>query len=246
MIDIEKLENLPKKESITDSLINKYGNLYNLHKWDSPYSRIKYDNKCIWKYTHRVLENSIGKPFDLIFSKYCKVVRFNRDEFLDNFRGFRRWGSNYIVDEKGLIQKNPNGFSSRYKTKKEQKVTFYSFDYEEGYYNPISKQILTEKEYKNKYWICENTIWKRIVIKGFWKEFDSIKDKEYIRLISEKRKQKILYNKKLKKYNKEKAYSFLTRSEQQLIKEKELDLIKRDSHGFDENSFKYDPYHGGK
>ena len=59
-------------------------------------------------------------------------------------------------------------------------------------------------------------------------------------------KQLKYYSKLHKKAQRAKTYSFLTRDEQQLKEEKELDLIKRDSHGFDNESFKYDPYHGKK
>ena len=49
-----------------------------------------------------------------------------------------------------------------------------------------------------------------------------------------------------KKQQKEIQYSFLTKDEQRRIKERETDLVKRDSHGFNDESFKGEYYHGQK
>ncbi len=39
MIDIEKLENLPQKQGRKAFLVERYGNLYSLKKFDRPYHR---------------------------------------------------------------------------------------------------------------------------------------------------------------------------------------------------------------
>ena len=86
----------------------------------------------------------------------------------------------------------------------------------------------------------------KIVICGYSKEFESKKDKEYIRLMKEKAKQKKLFDKYYKKEKRKKDYSFLTDDEKRKIEERQTDLIKRDSHGFDDESFKGYWYHGQK
>ena len=48
------------------------------------------------------------------------------------------------------------------------------------------------------------------------------------------------------KEQKKKDYSFLTDDEKRKIEERQSDLIKRDNHGFDDESFKGYWYHGQK
>lgn len=98
-IDIDKLEELPKRMSRYQYLDSKGLNMYDLDKFDHPWYRdLKY-----WEIRKRILENNIGKSFDLAFSYYCKLVpKRLQHEFLEEFE----LNSIYKVVD-GIIQKAP-------------------------------------------------------------------------------------------------------------------------------------------
>ena len=97
---------LPYRESIQRS------NIY-AQTWDarrkSEYHKI--DGYYPYKRIERILENNVGKSFDGAFSYYCrKSPKYQQKLFGEtiNRNWSRRWGKDYIVDENGLIQGNPD------------------------------------------------------------------------------------------------------------------------------------------
>lgn len=121
MIDIEKLENLPQKQGRKAFLVERHGNLYNLKRFDHPWHRsLKEDNQ--WCMTERVIQNNIGKSFDMTFSYFCKKYPiYWQSYFLKQF-GLSRSGYGYYVDEQGNIQEN------KY-TKRKNPIYIQSSDY---------------------------------------------------------------------------------------------------------------------
>lgn len=248
-IDLDKLDNLPLRESRKQYMVRKHGNLRNLNKWSY---NCKLSSKSVdpWFITNNIVKKFIGNDFDKAYSYLCtKLPYYKRHWFTGNIGNgkYDKW----LIDDNNCIQYNPNYYYI--KTKPTKKIYFISIDYTEGWYIKKSRLYMTDYEFKSIYWslnykdpkLFEHVAIK-VVLNGLCKEFDSKKDKEYIRLSKEKQKQIKYYKKLNKKLNKQKIYSFLTKEEEQLKQEKELDIIKRDSHGFDENSFKYDPYHSNK
>lgn len=246
---IEILETLPFKEGRKAYITRKYGDMWDLPRFDHPHYRSE-KSDYPWVKAERVIKKFLGKSFDKAFSYYCNQVKvYEQYEFLDNFNQHQSWGysshpSEYIVDDKGNIQINPE-YKKRYRKRKKDTsngVTFESYDYAEGYRHNETGEI------KNNLTWCDNPRrWARIVVSGFWKHFDDVNDKEYHRLKREDRHRKELNDRRYKKWARyEKQYSFLTDEEIKLKKEEITDLIKIESHGFDENSFKGIEYHGQK
>lgn len=209
-MDLEKLDQLPKRESRKAYLTRKYKNMYNLQKFDHPwYVSDKADSTYFIK--HLVLKKYLGRSFDDAFSEYCKKVPiYKQSDFLEEFTN-RKWRSNanYLVDESGNIQFNPDGFIITFQKYKERyrnkPVIFTSIDYKTGYINRKTKEIVDKNDSFVKFFPSN---YKEIIISGYKREFESKKDPEYIRLKAEKRKQEKLLRKLNKKYRKQKEYSF--------------------------------------
>jgi hypothetical protein len=256
MIDIEKLEALPKRESRKEYLMRKYGRLWYVKRFDQPWVRSDKSDYAMVK-AIRVIKKFIGKQYDKAFSEYCKLVE-QYDYYIfyeEYFMPISRWGDTivpeFIVDKQGRIQKNKNYVP--YRRSKPNSFIFTSFDYEEGYMDRISKEILTGEEFRAKFRYSWEYIsrhyegkYVKVVINGFWKEFESEKDPDYIRLCKEKLKQTKLNEKRWKKYNKEKPYNFLTDEEKKRKESEEDDRLKIERYGFDSESFKGEGYHGKK
>lgn len=132
----------------------------------------------------------MGKSFDEAFSYFCTLVpKHEQSEFLREFENaYGCYEPDYIIDNNGNIQINKNSYwNKKIKDKSKESVIFYSIDYEEGWYNTITKKVYNHKEFSRLHYDMfptKNFI--EIVISGFSKEFESKKDKEYIRLMKEK------------------------------------------------------------
>ncbi len=125
------MKNLLRKFKLEDMIDKSPKELSYFHSkkyWDSWDSGRNYDHTVdnVWPWTRvrRIIENNIGKSFDLAFSYYCKQVPIYQQQFfLKEFQQAYRWIVDCYVDENGLIQK--------IKEKEERKpVIFYSDDYE--------------------------------------------------------------------------------------------------------------------
>jgi len=106
-LNYDKYDELPYKESRYKYITRKYGNMYNISKFDHPWMR--YSNS--YKLVFRILNNNINKSFDLAFSYYCKKVDkqhqylFLREfEYQNIHRYFKNRG--YWIDENKIIRYN--------------------------------------------------------------------------------------------------------------------------------------------
>lgn len=238
------IENLPYKESRKAYITRKYGDFWNLRRFDSP-SYNSERSKDPFIIVDHVIKKFVGRSFDKAFRHYCSKVEARYQYiFLDELAGDirDRWPNEYIVNEEGNIQINPEYLLKPWKCKTKhvpQSVTFQSFDYQTVYVN-----LRTGKEQKHLGCFDRESNFGIKIVSGFYKYFEDDTSKEYLRMVREDNHRRNLAYKRSKKYVKE--YSFLTREEERLKKQKEEDLLKRDSHGFDEESFKGLEYHGQK
>lgn len=106
--DLDRLENMPIRESRAAYLTRKYVNMYNIDKFDHPwYRHLVYNKMC-----DRILQNNIGKSFAMAFSYYCSKAPFQYQyTFLDEFADRSRWNPDYSIDSDGLIVYNPSRLS---------------------------------------------------------------------------------------------------------------------------------------
>lgn len=192
----------------------------------NPYRRIK-----------RILKEYLGKSFDEAFSKFClKVPKYQQKIFLSYLkkksdvanRYSSYWGEYLIDDDNKIIF---------VKERPRRKVVFYSHDYKEEKVNRI-----TGVKYSDDWWFrVKNCKKKNIekkyyvikIISGFKKEFDSRHDREFKRLNAEKIKKQRRASREYFANKKEIEYSFLTKDEIELKKQKEIDKYKILKHGFD-------------
>ena len=181
-----------------------------------------------WKRVKRLLKNSLGKHFDIVFSDYCKNVPvYQQEYFLMKFKE-RPDGyclNDYYIDENGLIQRYSP--SNRYKGP----YTFYSIDC------VIEKRHkITGKKESEYYWFDKKYNadgYESVIVQGWIKQFDSKNDPEFKKLKTEKQ---IIKNKawQIKYGHKEisdEDYRIILKAKE--LKEREKNLIKIEAHGFD-------------
>lgn len=240
MKDIEKLETLPYKES------------FSVHSdsWDRYWYGGKgkmYGNKYAWDIVERILNKFKGKQANKAFSAYCKIVdvddqyRFWEElDRVDRVREHR--GEDYDMSY-WFLDKN-NNIQYHKKKKKEVIYRVESADYEEGYVDHMGNVITTKEYYKIDSYPWMDTRWSRalaqkwrhVVIRGEVFEFKK-KTPEFYRCVADEQGKREKMHREYLKYAEKKAYSFLTREEEEKIKDKDTDIIKRDAHGFDGDSF---------
>lgn len=201
MINIEKLESLPFRESfrkIKDSN-DRYG-----YRYSSYGTRLK-NGFVLNKYIDCILTKSIGKDFNLTFSKICKTIPKHAQHFvLDEFEYKYYWRGYYYIDVKGNIQKALGRYD---KSKIKKTYTFKSFDLQYNFINPINRKIISSKEYGEirhlkKY---SDLKFKEIKISGIEKTFTQ-QTREYYRLLYNDKKTR----KKIERNNlKNKTIDFL-------------------------------------
>ena len=121
--DIEKLDNLPYKESRKDALSRHELWDYGRH---SDYHQV--NGEFPYEHVQRILKKYNGKSFDDAFSAYCKIVPvYQQKYFLEEFEKrpsvhFYGYYDHYTVDVKGNIK-----FEKR--EVKKPPVSIYSDDY---------------------------------------------------------------------------------------------------------------------
>jgi hypothetical protein len=214
--DLEKLDH-----SVTRKKEDPYerGHHSPYHDTDgvSPFQRIE-----------RICEAFIGKQYSKAFSKYCSEVpiyqqHFFAKEFENNWRN-KNWPY-YYVDKQGNIQKHKG-------TKQPQKVYYYSDDYrtELRHKDTGAPKPGFAWMYKNKY---KEEDYISYVVEGYYIEFKSKKDPEYIRLTRDQAKRKAKAAREAEKEKAEKAYSFISKSEKEIEEEKAKNKITIERKGFD-------------
>jgi hypothetical protein len=197
----------------------------------------------IWKYVHMIIENNIGKSFNKTFTYYLKRTHHIPDYirhyyFLKEFEE-RKWSS-YEIDESGNIQ-----FTERFKEKnnRTKDKTPYVFE---------SADCVTAMLDIRTFEVLPRTMWgytgnhKSYVTQGYQIPNVIPGSKLEKRLKWEYRQKKKQLIKYWESEKKNKEYSFLTREEEEIKKEKLQDDNELLRHGFNDESFKGDPYHGRK
>lgn len=240
------LEDLPQ--------IGPMKNKQNSHWWGNYYtSKVKVGNKRSYKHIQRFLRDSIGKDFDTEFSKFCDKFEkfpFFKDQLLEEFNPkygrYRyddpeRW-DRWIVDKQGRIQLI-KGTSSLEK----DTYTFYSIDYKAEERHKFTGQKFEDLPWnlrmRNKY---DKADYEYVVVSGFCKTFTSKEDPEYCKLYYEKEAQLRKREREKKKSKAAQAYSFLTKEELAIKNGQAKNLIDMQRHGFSEDSFHGEEYHGQK
>lgn len=229
MIDINKLENLPYKESmVPDNKGYWYTSSQGVYR--------KIDGKFPWTHVQRTLAKFKGKNVDKAFSYYCDIVdkcqQYMFWDELDDPIKYRyrwdkeyRWGYYYIDNQKRIQYKKPKKGITTYV------IHSHDIEWEEV-------EITVRNEEQERWWkqdaYYQDT--ERRISKGEIFSFNKKNDayhKCYAEQLSKKRKDDRI----AKIESDKKAYSFLTLEEEFAIKDRENDIIIRDSHGFDEDSF---------
>ena len=196
------------------------------------------DGVTPWKRVKRICEDNIGKQFDKAFSEYCKQVpvyqqKFFTEEFIRKPWHTDYW-SYYYVDAQGNIQKHIGTYFQ-----KKKKVFFYSDDYKTE-----KRHKRTGAAYPTYHWMdkkFKEEDYEHIVVEGFFLEFKSEKDPEYIRLTTDQRKRKKAAARELAKEKAKKTYSFISKTEKEIEQDKAKNKVKIEAKGFDyETSFRKD------
>jgi hypothetical protein len=213
-------------------------------RWRHHHS-IYHPTEGIWPHdrVNRIVKKYVGKQFDKAFSEYCaQVPIYQQHLFLEEFNPkYHYWRNTYRVDKQGNIQKVKP-------PKKDKRVYYYSDDYKTELRHKITnrlkpssfsakyiKGVKTYYDYASYYPYKTSTDkdYVEVCAKGYKLVFKSHKDREYRKLITQQqkrhRKAQLLKHKEMEA----KAYSFLTKSEHDLLNQKALDLIKILKHGFD-------------
>lgn len=212
------------------------------HDWDRRHDTTyhKVDGVSPWKRIKRICEANIGKQFSKAFSEYCKQVPvYQQKFFLEEFNNKGRRNSDYwtyyYVDKNGNIQKHIGEYFVN--KAKNKKVYYYSDDYKTE-----KRHKVTGASYPVYHWIdkkFKEEDYEYVVVSGYFLEFKSEKDPEYIRLTSDQRKRRKAAQRAKEKEAEAKAYSFISKSEEQAKKEKAANRVKIEVKGFDyETSFR--------
>ena len=218
-----------------------------------------------------VVENNIGKDFNNAYRYFCKFARPYQYHYFtqcfNNLRNRRRYSNtygNYWINDLGIIEAKPNRNRKYWyqiinigKGK-----TFKSFDYEEewliektetfnwwGGKNRTRTRTFTERR-KGRHgymYLAQNE--KKLELLstvGHKETFDNRFDPKYQRLRQEDDKRYRKQQRELARQKKQIVYSFLTKEEKALKEEKLKDQYNLYRHGFDDDSFKGEHYHGRK
>lgn len=213
----------------------------------------KVESVSVWVFRDRILEHNLGKSHDLAFSYYCKKARHIQDYINIWFQPFndRNRRFDYSIDFDGKIQKG-SWRLSREKSRFERSSKLYNFDSADlllGYRRKSDGKIFTQREYSNKFYIelrNDESGFERVVIQGYQVLNVQPNSKQEKRLRNEWNQKKKQLDKIRKENQKQKEYSFLTKTEIKIRESRKEDILKIESHGFDKNSFKGEGYHGRK
>ena len=187
---------------------------FRLFKISSDYHKV--NGEYPQKWARRVLRKFVGKTYDEVFAYFCTLVPdYQQKYFIEELKlsqGYWTPDNKYVVDEgiiKIVVKEAKNGL-----------IVFESYDYKIGYKNKRDGSITVpsgrwqngdEMRYINAY----PRRYTKVIVSGYTKEFESVKDREYIRLMKEKTKLKKLDEKKKKKEKEKVDYSFISFQEEQ-------------------------------
>lgn len=189
--DFENKYCLPYRESIQRS--NIYAKSFD-HRRKSDYHKV--DGYYPYKRIKRILENNVGKSFDGAFSYYCrKSPKYQQKQFEEtiNRNWSRRWGKDYIVDENGLIQGNPDRHKKYSWNSPPYKIQSWDYKEEIQWINDKTGKVFN-CPFRLFDWRDRTQQWR--VTQGKIYEFES-KDYKYHRCKKEQEQKRKKYNRQL-------------------------------------------------
>ena len=172
-------ENLPFKASRKEYITNKFGDMWNIHKFDHPWHRSD-KTKSPWFILDNVIKKFKGDIYDNAFSYFCKLVPYyEQSKFHDYFYPYLhpKYGNDFILVN-NIITENDNAWSKRRKRNKKEKRTTKQYyeelsakrkDIRESITHKNNKKyfMLTDEELAKKYklpfdktslWICRHVL----------------------------------------------------------------------------------------
>lgn len=201
-----------------------------------------------WKRVRRNIHNNIGKSFDMTFHYYCtQVPKYQQRLFLDEFLHYPeywyKFHPGYYVDEQGNIQKVIRSFHKR-------SIKIYSDDYRVAYKSKIYHHQQWKNEERSEIPWNESKKDYETIIYGTVQEFESRRDPVVIKYRRDKYQKDKLKERRRKAEKKAKSLEIFNRGiqlqKEEIKKQRDLDILKRDQAGFDDESFKGEFYHGRK
>lgn len=260
---LDKADILPFRCNRAYHLTTKYGSMWNLPKWDGYHKDEKHKWYWVIAddIAKNNIGKSFALAFSYYCKKVEKRYQY---EFLEMFISKYRFYDkpNYIIDENGNIQigyqrkkykRNIIFESDDYKTEQVHKDTLHTINDFRAVFEKISK-VYTRKlpdgtvlirEYnehgkylysihKNGYKAIDPDDFIYIIVSGWYKEFKSKSDPEYQRLINNRRRAKQkAYRHSISHFD-QRTNELLLKEAKQKEKERQLNLIKIESNGFDE------------
>jgi len=197
------------------------------------------DGVTPWRRIKRICEAYKGKQFNKAFSEYCRQVPvYQQKFFLEEFEK-KTWRGDYwtyyYVDKQGNIQKHIGEYFVN--KAKNKKVYYYSDDYKTEKRYKVSgapaPKYFSLRASSSKCKLLKEEDFVDTIVSGYYLEFSSAKDPEFIRLKVDQAKRKKAAARIKEKEKAAKAYSFISKSEKQLKEEKAKDRIKIEVKGFD-------------
>lgn len=126
MIDIDKLDKLPSRESRKMYITREFGDMWNINKFDHPWDWERSDKtKSTWFILDNVIKKFKGDAYNNAFSYYCKLVPYyEQHKFHDYFFSVRScvYGKDFILVN-NIITENENSWKNRRKRNKKEKRT---------------------------------------------------------------------------------------------------------------------------
>lgn len=117
-------ENLPFKASRKEYITNKFGDMWNIHKFDHPWDRSD-KTKSPWFILDNVIKKFKGDTYDNAFSYFCKLVPYyEQHKFHEYFHSHFHptYGNDFILIN-NIITENDNSWNKRRKHNKKEKRT---------------------------------------------------------------------------------------------------------------------------
>ena len=171
-------ENLPFKASRKEYITEKYGDMWNFHKFDHPWYRSD-KTKSPWFILDNVIKKFKGDSFDNAFSYYCKLVkREDQKLFIEYFFPKRQWrfDDDFVLVNNIITESTNPRRSNRYSRNKcNSKKEYYEYmaakrkNEREDIQCKNNKKyfMLTDEELAKKYklpfdktslWICRHVL----------------------------------------------------------------------------------------
>lgn len=227
---------LPMRESFRTRMNLKIG--YS-RGW---YGFKKINSTPLYKYVNKLIERNVGNSFDLTYSYYCKKTKHISDSRYEFNRQFKGRCPYYQVDSDGLIQRKAFRGYKWWERPVIKPRNFTSFDYKVEYRHRITGEVWERN------WHSDQTsdMYTVRVISGYLIPNVYYLSNKWKKLTAEYNQASKRANRIFRDAKKNKVYNFLTKSEMEVKASKIQDNEILFRHGFDEESFRGEYYHGRK